>query len=210
MKKRIIALLLTLVLVIGAFAGCTKDSSTDAGKDSGTGTTNSGTTNTGSNNSGTTNTGNTTKSGEVSQVIILYPGEETDAMANFIDNQHNPRLADEAGIKVKLIYKGWDQYWEQKDILLAANETIDLYWDGLPDLSTMVNKQQCQDIGQLIKDNCPDMLKVIPESQLAGGLVNGIQYGIPSAYAPSSCMFQLVCLRQDILEGVGMSDIKTA
>ncbi|MCR5323838.1 MAG: ABC transporter substrate-binding protein [Lachnospiraceae bacterium] len=208
MKKRIIALLLTAVLVITAFAGCTKDTTSDAGKDSGTGTANTGNSNTG-NNSGKTDNGST-KSGEVSQVIILYPGEETDAMANFIDNQLNPRLADEAGIKVKLIYKGWDQYWEQKDILLAANETIDLYWDGLPDLSTMVNKQQCQDIGQLIKDNCPDMLKVIPESQLAGGLVNGIQYGIPSAYAPSSCMFQLVCLRQDILEGVGMSDIKTA
>ena len=54
------------------------------------------------------------------------------------------------------------------------------------------------------------MLKVIPESQLAGGLVNGVQYGIPSAYAPSSCMYQLVCVREDVLKGVGMTDIKTA
>lgn len=143
-------------------------------------------------------------------VVILYPGEETDSMSHFINDQLNPRLQEEVGIQVELIYKGWDQYWEQKDIMLAANQTIDLYWDGLPDLASMVNKSQCQPLDDLIKENCPDMLKVIPESQLSGGLVNGVQYGIPSAYAPSSCMYQLVCVREDLLEGVGMTDIKTA
>ncbi|MBR4725880.1 MAG: extracellular solute-binding protein, partial [Lachnospiraceae bacterium] len=206
MKKKLLALLLTAALVIASLAGCSsKDGgdqpSTTTAPDGGSTTTNTG-------DKGGTST--TTNTGDVSEVIILYPGEETDAMANFIDNQLNPRLANEAGIKVKLIYKGWDAYWEQKDILLGASEPIDLYWDGLPDLSTMVNKKHCQDIGQLIKDNCPDMLKVIPESQLAGGVVDGVQYGIPSAYAPSSCMFQLVCLRQDILEDVGMTEVKRA
>ena len=206
MKKKLLALLLTAALVIVSLAGCSsKDGgdqpSTTTAPDGGSTTTNTG-------DKGGTST--TTNTGDVSEVIILYPGEETDAMANFIDNQLNPRLANEAGIKVKLIYKGWDAYWEQKDILLGASEPIDLYWDGLPDLSTMVNKKHCQDIGQLIKDNCPDMLKVIPESQLAGGVVDGVQYGIPSAYAPSSCMFQLVCLRQDILEDVGMTEVKRA
>ena len=150
------------------------------------------------------------KGGSSDKVVILYPGEETDNMSDFINNKLNPRLKSEVGIEVELIYKGWDQYWEQKDVMLAVNQTIDLYWDGLPDISTMVNKSQCQPLDDLIKDNCPDMLKVIPKSQLAGGVVNGKQYGIPSAYAPSSCMFQLVCVREDLLEGVGMSDIKTA
>jgi putative aldouronate transport system substrate-binding protein len=206
MKKRLLALLLAAVMVLTAFTGC-KKADQPSGDNGGSTTTQAP-----SNNGGSTTTqapDNSTP-GEVSQVVILYPGEETDAMANFINNQLNPRLADEAGIQVKLIYKGWDVYWEQKDVLLAASEPIDLYWDGLPDLSTMVNKKQCQDIGQLIKDNCPDMLKVFPESQLAGGIVDGIQYGIPSAYAPSSCMFQLVCVRQDVLEDVGMSEIKSA
>ena len=150
------------------------------------------------------------KSSSSDKVVILYPGEETDSMSDFINNKLNPRLKSEVGIEVELIYKGWDQYWEQKDVMLAANQTIDLYWDGLPDISTMVNKSQCQPLDDLIKENCPDMLKVIPKSQLAGGVVNGKQYGIPSAYAPSSCMFQLVCVREDLLKGVGMSDIKTA
>ena len=149
-------------------------------------------------------------SGAVEKVVILYPGEETDAMANFIDNDLNPRLREEVGIEVEFIYRGWDQYWEQKDIMLGTETVIDLYWDGLPDLASMVNKSHCQPLDELIAEYCPDLLKVFPESQLAGGVVDGVQYGIPSAYAPSSCMFQLVCVRQDILEAVGMTEIKTA
>ena len=207
MKKRFLALLLAAVMVLSAFTGC-KKADQPSGDDNSSTTTQAPSNNNGGSTSTTTQA--PANNGEVSEVIILYPGEETDAMTNFINNQLNPRLADEVGIKVKLIYKGWDVYWDQKAVLLNAKEPIDLYWDGLPDLSTMVNNQQAQPIGDLIKENCPDMLKVIPESQLAGGVVDGVQYGIPSAYAPSSCMFQLVCVREDILEGVGMSDIKTA
>lgn len=142
------------------------------------------------------------------KVVILYPGEETDAMSNFINNQLNPILAEEIGVELEFIYKGWDQYWEQKDIMLGTETVVDLYWDGLPDLASMVNKSHCQPLDELIETYCPDLLKVIPESQLAGGVVDGVQYGIPSAYSPSSCMFQLVCVRQDILEAVGMTEIK--
>jgi len=144
------------------------------------------------------------------KVRILYPGEETDAMANFIQNELNPKLKEEIGEEVELVYKGWDQYWEQKDIMLSAGEKIDLYWDGLADLGTFVNKKQCQPLDELLNQYGQDLKKVYPDSQLAGGVVDGVQYGIPSAYAPSSAMFQLVCVRQDLLEDVGMSEIKTA
>ena len=208
MKKKL-SVLLAAAMLVSCFTGCGGGASTTAPASDGGSS--SGGTKTESKSSDTAaSTTEETSAGDISEVIILYPGEETDAMANFIDNQLNPRLASEAGIQVKLIYKGWDQYWDQKDVMLSANQTIDLYWDGLPDLSTMVNKSQCQPLDDLIKENCPDMLKVIPASQLAGGVVNGVQYGIPSAYAPSSCMFQLVCLRQDIMDAVGMTDIKTA
>lgn len=198
MKKKVLGLLLSISMLAACLAGCGNQAVTDGGAATDAGAADTASADTGA------------SAGGSEKVVILYPGEETDAMANFINNELNPRLAEEVGIQVELIYKGWDQYWEQKDIMLAANETIDLYWDGLPDLSSMVNKSQCQPLDDLIKANCPDMLKVIPESQLAGGVVDGVQYGIPSAYAPSSCMYQLVCVREDLLEGVGMKEIKTA
>ena len=188
MKKKL-SMFLAASMMISCLAGC--------------GGTNGAAAPSGSGDSGSAS------SGEIEEVVMLYPGEETDAMENFIDNQLNPRLNEEVGINLKLIYKGWDQYWEQKEVMLSAGETVDLYWDGMSDLATRVNKTQCQPLDDLIKENCQDMLKVIPESQMAGGVVNGVQYGIPSAYAPSSCMLQFVCLRQDILEKVGMTEVKT-
>ena len=149
------------------------------------------------------------KNGSKDTITILYPGDESARMSEFMDNEFAQKMQDDLGLKVKMIYVPWDQYWEQKDIMLAANEPIDLYWDGLPDLATFVNKKQASVLDDLIDKYGQDMLKVLPKEQLTGATVNGKIYGIPSAYAPSSGMFQLVCVRQDILEAVGMTDIKT-
>lgn len=146
---------------------------------------------------------------KMKSLSILYPGDETDRMTEFLDNEFAEVMKQDLNLEVKVTFIPWDQYWEQKDIMLAAQEDIDLYWDGLPDLSTMVNKKQCLPLDDLITQYGQDMLKVLPMEQIQGGQINGVTYGIPSAYAPSSAMFQLVCVRQDILEAVGMTEITT-
>ncbi len=150
------------------------------------------------------------KSGSKDTVTILYPGDESERMSKFLDNEFTEKVEKDLGLKVKMVYLPWDQYWEQKDIMLAAKEPIDLYWDGLPDLATMVNKKQCAVLNDLIDKYGQDMLKVLPREQLEGATIQGNIYGIPSAYAPSSGMYQMVCVRQDILEACGMTEIKTA
>ncbi|MGG4345539.1 ABC transporter substrate-binding protein [Paenibacillus lautus] len=143
-------------------------------------------------------------------VTILYPGERSDRMSEFLNNEFAEKMAADLGLKVEVVFVPWAQYWEQKDIMLAANEPIDLYWDGLPDLSTIVNKKQAMVLDDLIEKYGQDMLKVLPMEQLQGATIDGKIHGIPSAYAPSSAMYQLVAVRQDILEAVGMTDLKTA
>ena len=151
------------------------------------------------------------KKGDKSETVtILYPGDESERMAEFMDNEFAEKMAADLNLKVKMIYVPWDQYWEQKDIMLAANEPVDLYWDGLPSLSTMVNKKQTMVLNDLIDKYGQDMLKVLPKEQLEGATINGEIYGIPSAYAPSSAMYQLVCVRQDIMDAVGMTNLNTA
>jgi len=146
---------------------------------------------------------------KLEKVTFLYPGEETDRFGKFIDNELAEKLAKDIGIQLEVVFVPWSQYWEQKDIMLAANEPIDLYWDGLPDLSTIVNKKQAQPLDELIEKHGQDMLKVLPMEQLQGAKIGGQIYGIPSAYAPSSAMYQLVALRQDVLDAVGMTDVNT-
>ena len=148
---------------------------------------------------------------ELEEITILYPGEETDAFSNFINGAFAQKVKEELNMKVNFRFLSWDAYWDQKKVMLAANETIDLYWDGLPDLPTMVNNKEAQPLDDLIAKVWPEYMKdVLPETQMNGGKINGVQYGIPSAYAPSSAMFQFVCLRQDLLEQVGMTEVKTA
>ncbi|RED66352.1 ABC transporter substrate-binding protein [Cohnella lupini] len=142
-------------------------------------------------------------------VKILYPGDESERMSEFLDKEFAEKMATDLGLKVDLIFVPWAQYWEQKDIMLAANEGIDLYWDGLPDLAAIVNKKQAMPLDELIQEYGQDMLKVLPMEHLQGAVIDGKIHGIPSAYAPSSAMFQLVTVRQDILEQVGMTDLKT-
>lgn len=142
------------------------------------------------------------------KITILYPGDQTDRMGEFLKGEFAEKMKTDLNMEVEMVFVPWDQYWEKKDIMLANKEPIDLYWDGLPDLAPMVSRQQAQPLDDLINEHGKDMLKVLPMSQLEGGLVNGKIYGIPSAYAPSSAMFQLVCVRQDILEAVGMSKIE--
>ena len=147
----------------------------------------------------------------VEEITILYPGEETDEMSNFLKGAFAEKVLAELNMKVNFRFLSWDAYWDQKSVMLGAQEPIDLYWDGLPDLSTMVNKKEAQPLDDLIAKCWPESMKnVIPDSQMAGGKIGGVQYGIPSAYAPSSAMFQFVCLRQDVLEKVGMTEVKTA
>ena len=134
---------------------------------------------------------------QAGKITILYPGEETPRFREFLDNEFAEKVKNDIGLEVEMIWLPWDQ-----------NE-IDLYWDGLADLSTFVNKHQARPLDDLIATYCPDMLKVMPMSWLEGGKMNGQIYGIPSAYGPSSAQFQLVCVRQDLLEAVGMTEIKT-
>lgn len=151
--------------------------------------------------------GGTSEGGKLEKVTLLYPGDETDRFSSFIDKELAEKLAKDVGIKLEVVFVPWSQYWEQKDIMLAANEPIDLYWDGLPDLAAIVNKKQAQPLDELVEKYGQDMAKVLPKEQLQGAEIDGKLYGIPSAYAPSSAMYQLVAVRQDILEAVGMEEL---
>ena len=192
--KRIFALLLALVMVL-SMAACGGAEDKEPADETNAPVANAD------------NEGN--KVEDAGTVTLLYPGEETPRFKEFLENEFAEKLYNDTGLKLEIIWLPWDQYWTQKEIMLSAQDEIDLYWDGLADLSTFVNKHQARPLDDLIQTYCQDMLEVLPESWLAGGKVNGEIYGIPSAYGPSSAQFQLVCVRQDLLEGVGMTEIKT-
>lgn len=189
--KRTISLLLCFVMALLLLASC--------GQDGGAG----------SSAPATSGNGGNTSSGKPEEITILYPGEESDRMTSFLNGEFAERMLEDLNMKVNVIFVPWDQYWDKKGIMLGSQEPIDLYWDGLVDLGEFVNKKEAQPLDDLIEQYGQDMLKVLPMEHIQGGAIDGTIYGIPSAYASSSAMFQQVCLRQDLLTAVGMTEIST-
>jgi len=200
MKKKLLGLLLTISVIASSFIGC--------GNSEATTSTDGDAQSTNVSESGDA-TGDTAAKTEAGEITILYPGEETPRFKEFLENEFAEKVYDEIGLKVNMIWLPWDQYWNQKEIMLAANDEIDLYWDGLTNLASIVNKNQAQPINELIETYCQDMLEVLPMDQIKGGTINGEIYGIPSAYGSTSCISQLVCVREDLVKEVGMTDITT-
>ena len=63
---------------------------------------------------------------ELEEITILYPGEETDEMSNFLNGAFAKKVAAELNMKVNFRFLSWDAYWDQKSVMLGANEPIDL------------------------------------------------------------------------------------
>ncbi|MCL2812715.1 MAG: extracellular solute-binding protein, partial [Clostridia bacterium] len=144
------------------------------------------------------------------KVTILYPGDESDRMTELLRGELAAKLLEDLDMEIEMIFIPWGDYWEMKTARLQAGDAIDLYWDGTPNLSQIHNRQEARPLDALIQEFGQDMLKVLPIEHIRAGTINGEIFGIPSAYKPSSASRQLVCLRQDILEAVGMDNIATA
>jgi len=144
------------------------------------------------------------------KVTILYPGDESDRMTELLRGELAAKLLADLDMEIEMIYLPWGDYWNHKTIKLQAGDPIDLYWDGTGNIGQIYNLQECRPLDELIAEYGQDMLGVLPLEHIKrGGTVDGQIFAIPSAYKPFSCMRQLVCLRQDILEAVGMDNVAT-
>jgi len=196
-KQKLLVIVLVVSMIAGLLGGCSQKNESKK------------TSNGSIQTSDTDNNKNEDSTGKMETLTILYPGDESDRMTSFIENEFAEKMAAELNLKVEMVYLPWDTYWDQRDIMLAANEPIDLYWDGLPNLSQMVNEKQAMPLDDLLSKYGQDILKVIPMNHIEGAKVNGEIYGIPSSYACSSAMYQYVTVRQDLMDAVGMTDLNT-
>lgn len=149
-------------------------------------------------------------SGDTEHVVILYPGEPSDRFEEFMANEFAERMLEDLNMTIEVRWLSWSDYWDIYPVMLGAGEGIDLYWDGTPNLARIINEQNAAPLDDLIAEYGQDMLKVLPMEHIQAGSKDGVIYGIPSCYASSSGMFEFVCVRQDILEAVGMSNVATA
>jgi putative aldouronate transport system substrate-binding protein len=136
---------------------------------------------------------------------VLYPGDESKRMQEFLSDEFAQKLKADLNTAVEVSWSGWDSYWDKKDMMIAAGEVIDWYWDGYSGLSDIVTAKACQPLDELLEQYGQDILRVIPKDNFT--FIDGKIMGIPSQYAPTSEKFKSVIVRSDIMEEVGMTNI---
>ncbi len=142
-------------------------------------------------------------------LVAIYPGDESDRMSSFLKDEFAAKLKDELNIGLELNFVPWDQYWTKRDLMIASGEQLDWYWDGAVNFSKIAGQGKFLPLNDLVDKFGPDLKKAIPADNFKAFTVNGKLVAIPNVYAPTAGVWDNVMVRQDLLEGVGMKEIKT-
>lgn len=140
---------------------------------------------------------------------IIYPDAPSKRMDEFLGNEFKQKMKEDLNLEVEISWIPWDQYWNKKDIMITAGEQIDWYWDGGPGFAAVVGKNECAPLDELLETYGQDIKRIIPAENFDAFKVNGKLMAIPSQAAPTAEKFTSVLLRQDLMDEVGITEVKS-
>ncbi|MCL1964560.1 MAG: ABC transporter substrate-binding protein [Firmicutes bacterium] len=147
---------------------------------------------------------------EFVKLSIFMPGAQTGRMKDFAENELKDKMLEDLNCELDFFYEDWGQYWNKLGLLLSGGEDIDFFWDGIGALANHYARQEVLPLDDLLEEYGQDLLKNIPIKNFdTARMADGKIYAIPSQAAAASGKFYSVLVRQDLLEGVGMSKIET-
>ena len=179
-RKRVIALLLATALTM---SGCGGTQSRDAGADG-------------------------QKVEEIVFATWTINSPPTEEGLQAVEDAINAITVDKIGVKVDYQVYPIAEFNNKVSLELQSGGTIDTF-SGFANFSTVLNTDMAYDITDLLEENCPDALELIPEDWWGCLSRDGRIYGLP-AFLPSA-MYVNLAWRQDIAEEVGVSldDVNT-
>lgn len=140
---------------------------------------------------------------------MIMPGDESARMREFVDNELNERLKQDLNMKLELTYIPWSDYQSKLELALSTGDNYDLFWYGTPFVSDYKAKGYIQPLDALLQKYGKDLTANIPADNFKQNEMDGKLWAIPSQAFTSAGKFTSVMVRQDLLESVGMKDIRT-
>ncbi len=173
--KRIVAIFMAVVLVMGLVACGKSDKATDSGQSQNTGTN--------SNGKGEENTGGTGNTGEVTRLVLSFmtwTGAPADTEK--IQNAINEITVDRYGIEVELQISDSSSYKQNLTLALSSGEQIDVFSTILCNYPILAQQGYLLDMEEngLIGEYGQDILDAVGQEYIEACRVNGVLYGVPN------------------------------
>ncbi|WP_168119981.1 ABC transporter substrate-binding protein [Paenibacillus sp. HB172176] len=140
---------------------------------------------------------------------MIMPGDESPRMREFVDNELNARLRHDLNMELDLTYIPWGSYQQKLELALSTGEKYDLFWYGTPFVSGYMTQGYIQPLDDLLEQYGRDLIANIPAENFKLDRINGKQWAIPSQAFTSAGKFTSMLVRQDLLESVGMREIRS-
>ncbi|QJD83892.1 extracellular solute-binding protein [Cohnella herbarum] len=149
------------------------------------------------------------ESKSIVKLKVIMPGDESNRMREFVNNELNDRLRKDLNTELDFTYIPWANYQQKLELALATGEKYDLFWYGTPFVSGYKTKGYIQPLDGLLAKYGADLTKNIPADNFKLDQIDGKQWAIPSQAFTSAGKFTSVMVRQDLLESVGMNEIRS-
>lgn len=140
---------------------------------------------------------------------LIMPGDESARMREFVDNELNERLKQDLNMKLELTYIPWSDYQSKLELALSTGASYDLFWYGTPFVAEYKAKNYIRPLDDLLREYGQDLMANIPPDNFRMNEIDGNLWAIPSQAFTSAGKFTSVMVRQDLLESVGMTGIRT-
>lgn len=141
--------------------------------------------------------------------IVLF-GEESPRMKQLMENEFQQVFIDEINTKVELMYVPWteNKVGGKVDLMIASGQDFDAAMISSAWAASSVSKGYLQDLTAVTEKYLPDWTNVM-ESEVCFKpyTFDGKIYAIPIGNKPSSGLFSTVCVRQDIMDELGLTSM---
>jgi putative aldouronate transport system substrate-binding protein len=145
---------------------------------------------------------------EYKAIKWIMPGEENTTWRNFLDNDLNPILKQAINAELVITFSPWSEYFTKIDLVMTSGQENDIAWHGPAGVQSWYAKKAIMPLDDLLATYGKDLAIANPTDKWKHVTIDGQIMAVPTN-TPTSENFGTLCVRQDLLEKVGLSDLKT-